>query len=432
MQPSHNLSNVVTIKIILEKRKPKKDGTYPIYFQICYNRKTRTRSTNIAVAEIYWDDTKKEIKRAHTDCKLLNQKLKKMFADIQSELLLADEEKITQYLNPFKEIAEKQLPVEKEILTVYQFAGKLIQDLKSSNKFGNAWVYEATVNALKGFHPEDDILFEQIDYEFLDAYQRHLNARDIKPNSVYLYVRTIRIFYNKAIRLKLVDKALYPFDEFKLKPEKTRKRAIDKDLISKIRHLDLEEGTMIWHVRNWFLLSFYLIGISIIDLALLTANSYINQRIEYKRRKTGKWYDIKVVPEAEDIIRIYQEVYPSFAGYLLPTINYKTDQEEKTMRVIKSRTKLINKYIKKLGEAIGYDGTITTYTVRHSWATVAKRLGFSNEVIAEALGHEYGNPITNVDLPLKISPFFRVFVSLNMLSKLAIFLLYDHRIFTRC
>ncbi len=389
---------VSSIKVILDQRRSKNDGSYPISFQICFQRKTRTRSSKIYVRSEDWDDSKKEIKKSHPHSKQLNQKLNKMFADIQSELLLANEEKIIQYLHPFKQIAEKQLPVEKEILTVYQFAGKLIQDLKSLNKFGNAWVYEATVNALKGFHPEDDIQFEHIDYEFLDAYQRHLNTRNIKPNSVYLYIRTIRIFYNKAIKLKLVDKGSYPFDDFKLKPEKTRKRAIDKDLIKKIKELTLIEDTMIWHVRNWFLLSFFLIGISIIDLALLTPKSYINGRIEYKRRKTGKWYDIKVFPEADRIIEIYLNSYQSNTGYLLPIINYRTENEEKIMRTVKSRTKLINKYIKKLGEEIEYDGDITTYSVRHSWATIAKRLGFSNEVIAESLGHEYGNPITNVYL----------------------------------
>ena len=33
-----------------------------------------------------------------------------------------------------------------------------------------------------------------------------------------------------------------------------------------------------------------------------------------------------------------------------------------------------------------------------TWATKAKRLGYSNEMIAEALNHEYGNKITNIYL----------------------------------
>lgn len=40
--------------------------------------------------------------------------------------------------------------------------------------------------------------------------------------------------------------------------------------------------------------------------------------------------------------------------------------------------------------------TLTSYWARHSWATIASSIDIPNEVIAEALGHEYGNRITNI------------------------------------
>jgi len=111
-------------------------------------------------------------------------------------------------------------------------------------------------------------------------------------------MRTLRAFYNKAIKHKVVDRSLYPFHDITLKAEKTKKRAIDKLLIKEIIDLDLTEHSTIWHVRNWFMLSFYLIGISIVDLALLTPSNIKNGRICYKRQKTGKLYDIKLLPQA--------------------------------------------------------------------------------------------------------------------------------------
>jgi integrase len=51
-----------------------------------------------------------------------------------------------------------------------------------------------------------------------------------------------------------------------------------------------------------------------------------------------------------------------------------------------------------MGIDVGIPAPLTTYVARHTFATTAKKLGYSNELIAEALGHEYGNKITNIYL----------------------------------
>lgn len=381
---------MVSIKLILDRRKAKSDGSYPIYFQICHNRKTTTRSTKIYVNECDWDDQKKLILKSHPLYKALNTKLKKGLANLQSQLLLADDEKVKEYLTPVVQIKES-VQIKK---TVYRFAQDLIDQLKSESKTGNAWVYESTINALKAYHPNDDLYFENIDYQFLTQYNSFQVKRGVKHNTVYLYLRTIRIFYNKAIKLKIVDKALYPFDDYKLRPEKTRKRAVEKELIKSIKNLDLQVDTPIWDNRNYFILSFYLIGISVVDLCLLTKDNVKGSRIIYKRRKTGKWYDIKLHPEAEEIINYYSG--PS--KYLLPIADDKAETDERLMRGIKYKTKIINKYLNQIVKKLKIDQTVTTYTARHSWAIIAKKAGFSIELIAEALGHEYGNRTTAVYL----------------------------------
>jgi len=41
---------------------------------------------------------------------------------------------------------------------------------------------------------------------------------------------------------------------------------------------------------------------------------------------------------------------------------------------------------------------LTTYVARHSWATIAKKLGYSNDLLAESLGHSNGNRTTAIYL----------------------------------
>ena len=41
---------------------------------------------------------------------------------------------------------------------------------------------------------------------------------------------------------------------------------------------------------------------------------------------------------------------------------------------------------------------MTTYVARYSWANIAKTLGYSKDLIAESLGHNYGSQVTGIYL----------------------------------
>ena len=72
-------------------------------------------------------------------------------------------------------------------------------------------------------------------------------------------------------------------------------------------------------------------------------------------------------------------------NFIFPYLTGKeTPMEEKT--VIRNVTRLCNKRLKKIGKAIGIEG-ISTYTARHSYATVLKRSGANIAYISESLGH---------------------------------------------
>ena len=53
----------------------------------------------------------------------------------------------------------------------------------------------------------------------------------------------------------------------------------------------------------------------------------------------------------------------------------------------KSDRRLVNKLFKKIAEDAGIEEKITSYYIRHSWATIAKNMGISTEIISEGLGH---------------------------------------------
>jgi len=47
----------------------------------------------------------------------------------------------------------------------------------------------------------------------------------------------------------------------------------------------------------------------------------------------------------------------------------------------------VNKYIRKVAGKLELKADVTTYTARHSFATILKRAGANTSFISEALGH---------------------------------------------
>ncbi len=84
---------------------------------------------------------------------------------------------------------------------------------------------------------------------------------------------------------------------------------------------------------------------------------------------------------------------------MLPVLqNNVVEDSIEAKKLIHQWIKTTNKYLKRLSKLANLPINITTYSARYSFATIAKHLGYSNEMIAEALGHEYGNRVTNTYL----------------------------------
>jgi integrase len=211
---------------------------------------------------------------------------------------------------------EKKKVINKEV-TFLQFSKKVIEDLILEQRTGNAIVYQTAVNRIMGFCNNTSIKFSEINYTFLDAFKRQLIIEGVKVNTVGNYFRSIRAIFNKAIQQKLVERSYYPFYDLKIKSERTLKRAVLRQDLTKLEQLQLKKNTAEWKALMSFLLSFYLIGISFTDLAYLSRKNIIDGRVVYRRRKTHKEYSIKLFPQA---LAILESFYQEDSKYLIPVL----------------------------------------------------------------------------------------------------------------
>lgn len=115
-------------------------------------------------------------------------------------------------------------------------------------------------------------------------------------------MRNLRAVFNFAINEEIT--ANYPFRKFKIKTVRTAKRSLEVKELRELFTMEVEEWQR--QYRDFFMLSFLLIGTNAKDILDLPANAIVRGRIEFNRAKTKKLYSIRVEPEARAIIERYQ------------------------------------------------------------------------------------------------------------------------------
>lgn len=378
-------------KVKLDTRRQLKDGTYPLIIRIHSGSSRRDVNLKTSVCKEEFDEVTQRVIK-HPNKKEINQKITQTLVQLQGTALkieLAEEQATA---GKIKTTVVR--PVVK--MDVIQFAQKIVRDLRESNKHGNALFYQYAISALKTYTGRQTIQFSEVSYEFLQKLESKMLAAGLTVNGIAMYMRTIRAIYNRAIKEKLIDRANYPYDSYRIKVEATTKRNISKADIQAMAALEIEKETPMWHSRNYFLLCFNLIGISFADLFTLRRSDIANGRVSYRRKKTHKLYNIRLTDTARELIDYYSS--PD-RKYILPVIpENMVGDPIKERKQISYGIKNTNKYLKRIAAEVGLQQRLSTYWCRHSWANCAKRMGYSNEMIAEAMGHEYGNKVTAIYL----------------------------------
>jgi integrase/recombinase XerD len=190
----------------------------------------------------------------------------------------------------------------------------------------------------------------------------------------------------------IVQESFYPFgrNKYTIPTGPSRKRAISKNDIIKIKNLDLPENSPLWHARNYFLFSFYTMGMNWSDMAHLKIKNIVNDRIEYIRlktkRKTDKSFSVKINPKIQGILAYY--AYGKDMDDLIFPIIQRTDNPSIIREDIMNRLRRYNKNLERIGDLCGIEEKLTSYVSRHSWATIAKKSGIDIGIISDALGHQ--------------------------------------------
>lgn len=268
-----------------------------------------------------------------------------------------------------------------------QFMEQLIRSLKEEERFSTAHIYQSTLNAFTLFCKTDAIRFNQMDRSRLKQFESHLRNKGCTWNTVSTYMRTLRSTYNKAVDDRLVEEKPRLFRHVYTGVKANTKRALDAKDMGKLLNAPLPQSLPqgMEESRVWITLMFQLRGMPFVDLAHLHKKDVQDSVISYRRHKTGTLLTVEIPPAAMNLIEQYKNPDPD-SPYLLPILSGNRNSEEEYIEYQHALRKL-NHDLKQLAVYCGIKPQISSYTSRHTWATLAKYCHFSEQLICDALGH---------------------------------------------
>lgn len=381
------------LNVVLDKRRAKSNKTYPLKVRVHYKSSTFYIPLNIDLYSKDWDEVNTIVLDTHPNSKRINLVVRKKLIELEEIILGIPSEKLE--LFSAAQVKSLLLQESQDTITLSKYAREHVSKLQRMNRAGSAIAYSQAIHSLEGFAKRKTLAFSDITYSFLIKYEEQLLVEGKKKNSVSAYLRQIRALYNKAINEEVIPASIYPFNKYKIRTEKTVQRNLSEEQLRTIWNTKLDLNEQQEFALDLYRLMFLLIGINFSDLATLTTDNFVNGRLVYKRRKTKKIYSVKLTSEAWELFAKYDKTHDT---YLLPILPQEKQSADRQKRTLTQKLKMTNKHLKNIGDKLGLKMSLTTYTSRYTWANIAKQMGYQNELIAEALGHSYGNRTTAIYL----------------------------------
>lgn len=299
---------------------------------------------------------------------------------------------------PLKIISMKTEEVETDVGSSIELASymtMLIEQLKRDRKFPAAHGYLCALHSFQRFAGGKGIslpMEEVFTRERLKAYEEWLIVRQkLELNTVSGYMRSLRAVYNRRRPPGTSEHDSKMFDNVYTKVVSKTKRALDKYQTERLMKADADGLTgklspEQQKVFAYFLLMFMLRGMPFIDLAHLRKNNVKDGYIVYSRHKTGKQLRVKIPPQAYKLIYELRDRNPD-TTYLFPILRTDIHSGWEEYRYYQDVLRRFNRTLKQAMTQLLPGVHVSSYTARHTWATVAYHLGLPIGIISQSMGH---------------------------------------------
>ena len=264
--------------------------------------------------------------------------------------------------------------------------------LREEGRYSTAHVYQNALLSFSKFCGVHSVSFRQVTRDRLRRYEQHLYACGLKPNTISTYMRMLRSIYNRGVDTHQAPYVHGLFRDVFTGVDTRQKKAIPLGELHMLLNKD-PQSEKLRRTQAIANLLFQFCGMPFSDLAHLEKSNLERGLLKYNRTKTGTPMSIEVLESAQNAIGgLYNKSdarssgYPDYLFRILSGA-YKRN-EEGAYREYQSALRRFNNELKSLSRKLRLHSPVTSYTLRHSWATTAKYRGVPIEMISESLGHK--------------------------------------------
>ena len=371
----------VTVAAMFDSAHPKKSGKCSVKIRVTYNRVRHYYPTGKDLMPAEWDALPTTKARALVEIR----------KDIESYQIVrtAVEDLLMRGIFSLENLNNRLKRAGGDTLNI-AFEGK-IAEMKAQERIGNMMAYRVVMKGIERF-AGPRVPLSGVSVDWIRRYEKFLLKEGKSRTTVGIHMRHIRAILNDMKRCGKILEAQYPFGRgrYEIQAGEGRKLALTLEQIGQIANY--EDGTEATaKYRDYWLFLYLCNGINVADFVKLRYRDIVNGEICFVRQKTERTTktrkEIRVVVTERMQAIINRWGNPSRPdSFIFPILD---GQEDAMRRKCKTMyfTRAINKRMKEVGEQLGI-GNISTYTARHSFATVLKRAGANIAYISESLGHQ--------------------------------------------
>ena len=275
----------------------------------------------------------------------------------------------------------------------WDVVNRQVNKAREEGRFKTASNYLTAARSWTKFIGRTDWLFSDFSTKVVEQYQRWLGNRGVCPNTASAYMRALRTMYNRcqaSVISKRQDGSSAkteirhqdPFTQVFTGRTKTAKRSISEDIILRLKAMRLPEYGSLSLARDLFMFSFYAMGMPFVDIAYLRKDQVKGNMIHYARHKTGLPVTVAILPSMLQLMQRYEQ--PN-SIYVFPILS---DAAPEVMhKQYCCRLRQYNYSLHRLSVMLGISNSLSSYVVRHSWASIAYQHHVDLSMIGKALGH---------------------------------------------